>query len=152
MHAVQCTRQNSRAHWQNGRMAEGVLPDTIELAEPPAHQAKLVFRAVFHSLGQGTSSGVKKSQKNFSKVTKIKVGRILRSWDKLLQTLTLRRALAEHGRSRFCQEVGRRFWFCRVQFWAQGSFSVDAGHLPHPWCSAALPTVDWGHARMALRS
>jgi len=59
-------------------MAEGVLPGTYELAEPPAHQAKLIFRVVLHSLGQGTSSGVENFQKNFSEVTKDKVGKTLR--------------------------------------------------------------------------
>ena len=31
--------QNSRAYWQNSRMTEGVLPDSNELAEPPAQRA-----------------------------------------------------------------------------------------------------------------
>ena len=74
-------------------MAEGVLPDTYQPAEPPAYQAKLIFRVLLHSLGQGTPSGVERFQKNFSKVTKIKTGRSLRFWDKLLQTLSLERSL-----------------------------------------------------------
>jgi len=61
-------------------MAEGVLPGTYELAEPPAHQAKPIFRVVLHSWGQATyvSSGVEKFQENFSKVTNNKVGRSLK--------------------------------------------------------------------------
>jgi len=57
-------------------MAEGVLPDTYELAEPPGHQAKLISRVLLHSLGQGTSSGVKKFQKTFSKSPKSKLAEL----------------------------------------------------------------------------
>jgi len=73
-------------------MTEWILPDTYELADCLADQAKLVFRVSLHSLGQGTSSGVEKSQKSFSKITKINL-KTLRSWDKLLQTLSLKRSL-----------------------------------------------------------
>ena len=80
-----------------GRMAEGVLPGTYELAESPAHRAKLVSRVVLHSLGQGTSSGLETFQRDFSKVTKFKIGRTLRccnpNWGRLLQTLSLKRSL-----------------------------------------------------------
>ncbi len=83
----QCSRENLRGCWQNGRMAERVLPDTKQLAEPPKHLAKFLLKVDLDSLGQGASPGLKKLSKKVLKVTATTIGKSVTYWDKLFKTL-----------------------------------------------------------------
>ena len=71
----QRTRQNSRAYWQNGRTAEGVLPDTYEPAEPLVHKAQLLLKVDLGSLGQGASTDIEKIEKGIWQAIENKYGR-----------------------------------------------------------------------------
>ena len=91
--------QRLLAEWQNGRMAERVLPDTKQLAEPPKHLAKFLLKVDLDSLGQGASPGLKKLSKKVLKVTATTIGKSVTNWDKLFKTLKYKKSLHKlvHG-------------------------------------------------------
>ena len=76
-------------------MAERVLPDTKQLAEPPKYLVKFLLKVDLDSLGQGASPSLKKLSKKVSKITATTIGKSVTasSWDKLFKTLKYKNSL-----------------------------------------------------------